>query len=83
VREHIDLPTLEALEAEWDRHPPAHHLVASYLGYKPPAPRGKPHEVTDIAPVLAELGDVPIRKVAPVDTSAFDAQFPPQETANG
>ena len=22
---------------EWGRHPPVHHLVAAYLGYKPPS----------------------------------------------
>ena len=27
---------LAALEAEWKRRPPAHWLVAPYLGYKPP-----------------------------------------------
>lgn len=36
MRSHVDLPTLVALQAEWQDHPPVHHLVAAYLGYKPP-----------------------------------------------
>lgn len=36
VRDQLDLPTLDALQAEWQHHPPVHHLVAAYLDYKPP-----------------------------------------------
>lgn len=32
----MDLPTLDALEREWATHPPVHHLVGAYLGYKAP-----------------------------------------------
>lgn len=28
---------MRLLQKEWERHPPADWLVASYLGYKPPA----------------------------------------------
>lgn len=34
MREHVDLPTLDACEREWRQHPPVHHLVASFLGYE-------------------------------------------------
>ncbi len=77
---------LEALEAEWDRHPPVHHLVAAYLDYKPRnASSSGSHAVTDIEPLLSELGNLPIRQVQAIDTSAFDAAFPqaPQETQDG
>ena len=72
VREHIDLPTLDALRAEWALHPPVHHLVAAYLGHKPSV-QAPAHAVVDIEDLLPELGHVPIRHVAPLDTSAFDA----------
>ena len=52
-----------------------HSLVAAYLGYKPAAQTSAPTAVTDIDDLLPELGNVPIRHVAPLDTSAFDAQF--------
>lgn len=76
MRNHVDLPTVDAMTLEWQRHPPVHHLVASYLGYKAPAERSTgAAEVTDIDDLLPNLGNVPIRQVAPLDTSAFDAQF--------
>lgn len=37
IRAHLDLPTLEALEAEWRAHPPTHRLVAAFLNYEPAA----------------------------------------------
>lgn len=73
MREHVDLPTVAALDEEWRLHPPVHHLVAAYLDYKPRANRPATQADTDIGPLLAEMGDVPIRKVMPIDTSAFDA----------
>jgi hypothetical protein len=36
IRAEVDLPLLQALQAEWRLHPPVHHLVAAYLGYEPP-----------------------------------------------
>lgn len=49
-----------------------HHLVATYLGYK--GASGEPVKtVTDAEDFLTELGNVPVRTVAPLDTSAFDA----------
>jgi hypothetical protein len=47
-------------------------LVAAYLDYKPAAPVSA-QAVTDIEDLLPTLGNVPIRHVAPLDTSAFDA----------
>jgi hypothetical protein len=72
VRTHVDLPTVDALEAEWARHPPVHHLVAAYLGYKAPVQTAA-HTVTDIDDMLPALGHVPIRTMPPMDTAAFDA----------
>lgn len=37
IRDHLDLPTLSALEDEWRMRPPAHQLIAAYLGYEAPA----------------------------------------------
>lgn len=76
MREHVDLPTVDALKAEWDRHPPVHHLVAAYLGYKPSAQQTSVRaEPVDIEDFLNALGNVPIRKVARLDTTAFDAEM--------
>jgi hypothetical protein len=72
VREHVDLPTVDALQEEWRLHPPVHHLVAAYLDYKPRDMRATPADA-DVTPLLAELGEVPIRQVSPIDTSAYDA----------
>ena len=35
VAENVDLPRLECLSRYWDRFPPVHVLVASYMGIKP------------------------------------------------
>lgn len=88
MREHVDLPRLEALEREWKRHPPVHHLVAAYLGYKPPASAGAKQGLDvseDITPLLGEAGGLPIRTDAPkVDTSAWDALMAQKgESSNG
>src|SRR5205085_12331277 len=40
VREHVDLPTVAALDEEWRLRPPVHLLVAAYLDYKPRDNRG-------------------------------------------
>ena len=42
MREHVDLPTLDALNDEWRQHPPVHHLVAAYLDYQPARQPGAP-----------------------------------------
>ena len=75
MRNHCDIPTLMALQGEWQRHPPVHHLVAAYLGHKPPAARTAQAcaPEADINELIAELGDVPVRKAAPVDSAAFEA----------
>lgn len=49
-----------------------HHLVAGYLQYKPRV-HTPAQAVTDIDDLLPTMGSVPIRKVAALDTSAFDA----------
>lgn len=49
-----------------------HHLVASYLGYKPTV-QTSAQPVTDIDELLPSMGNVPIRQVAALDTAAFDA----------
>jgi hypothetical protein len=33
----LTLPRVEALTAYWQRHPPAHILLAAYVGFKAPA----------------------------------------------
>jgi hypothetical protein len=71
VREHVDLPTVDALDEQWRLHPPVHHLVAAYMDYKPRDARATAADA-DVTPLLAELGEVPIRHVMPIDTSAFD-----------
>jgi hypothetical protein len=75
----VDLPTVDALNAEWRLNPPIHMLVAAYLGYKPPV-QTSAKSVTDIDELIPDFGNVPIRRVAPVDTSAFDAAM--QEKTN-
>ncbi len=35
----MTLPRLAALNAEWRAHPPAHILLAAWLGHKPPGKR--------------------------------------------
>ena len=81
MREHVDLPTVQALQAEWQRHPPVHHLVATYLGYQPPplsrnARTGSATgTVVNVEDFLAEIGDVhiPVRVGRPPDSTDFDA----------
>lgn len=76
MRNHIDLPTLDALQAEWRQHPPVHHLVATYLGYKAPAQASALFEPEpDIEDFARELGGAPVRKASPIDTTAFDAEM--------
>ena len=70
--EHVDLPLVDALNNEWRQNPPVHHLVAAYLGYKPPV-QTSAHTVTDIDDLVPDLGNLPVRNAAPLDTSAFDA----------
>lgn len=75
MRQHVDLPTVDALKAEWARHPPVHHLVAAYLNYKPPAHTSAAgvQSVTDIEGLLGEIGQVPIRAERLPDDAAFEA----------
>lgn len=80
MREHVDLPTVAALDEEWRLHPPVHHLVAAYLDYKPRDNAPPASADADIGPLLAQMGEIPVRTVAPIDTSAFDAQ---QESKHG
>lgn len=62
------------MNAEWRLHPPVHHLVASYLNYKPPSQASaQKTTVTNFEDLMSEIGNVPIRKVEPIDTTAFDA----------
>lgn len=35
ISDHVDLPRLEALNKYWAQFPPAHVLIAAYLGIKP------------------------------------------------
>jgi hypothetical protein len=85
VCEHVDLPTVDALQAEWQRHPPVHHLVAAYLGYKPPAPEQQRQITpeTDVADLARELGGLPVRPAAPIDTTEFDAWLKTREAHHG
>ena len=75
MREHVDLPTLDALQSEWSLHPPVHHLVAAYLGYKPPVQTRAQNTVSDIEDYRQEIGSLEVRKVVATDTTAFDAQM--------
>lgn len=71
MREHVDLPTLSALQAEWRQHPPVHHLVAAYLDYKPPVEiDSREHDEA----MLRMLSMMPVATDAPkLDTSAWDS----------
>lgn len=76
MRNHIDLPTLDALQAEWRQHPPVHHLVAAYLGYKSPVQASALFEAApNIEDFARELGGAPVRTAPPIDTTAFDAEM--------
>jgi hypothetical protein len=74
VREHVDLPTVFALQDEWRLNPPVHHLVASYMQYKPDDP-SQVVQVTDADDLAQALGNLPLRKVDALDTAAFDAEM--------
>ena len=70
----MDLPTLEALNAEWRRHPPVHHLVAAYLDYKPADQPGAPMSKEQEAELQKLVQASPQISGAPaLDTSAWDA----------
>lgn len=73
MRNHIDLPTLDALQAEWRMHPPVHHLVAAYLGYKA-AEHEPAQQVTDIEEFASETGSTSIKNAPAIDTTAFDLE---------
>ena len=75
----MDLPTVYALNEEWRQNPPVHYLVAAYLGYKPHV-QTSAKTVTDIDDLVPDMGNMPIRQVAPLDTAAFDAAM--QEKLN-
>ena len=62
---------LDALNAEWRRHPPVHHLVAAYLDYKPAEQRSA---ASDDAMLKQLVQSMPVTSGAPaLDTSAWDA----------
>ena len=70
MREHVDLPTLEALEQEWLDQPPVHRLVAAYLDYKRPADA---EAATDNS-LLELMSAMPVNPNAPkLDNSAWDS----------
>lgn len=73
MREHVDLPTVTALEEEWLQRPPVHMLVAGYLGYKPRDQSPTVSVDEDATELLAALGEIPIRKAAALDSGAFDS----------
>jgi hypothetical protein len=68
---------LEALEAQWQAHPPVHLLVASFLGHEPPAVQtpaaagddgdGKPAEW------LAGMGGIPASQAVREATTSDEA----------
>lgn len=53
IEEELDLPMLIALNKYWRSHPPAHLLMAAYVGFKAPA-EAREH-VNDPAEVEAFL----------------------------
>lgn len=74
MREHVDLPILEALTHEWAKAPPVHRLVAAYMKYEPPRPAGKPGEVN---PEVRGLLPAATTRLTPIDTSLWDTLQPP------
>lgn len=70
MRNHLDLPALRALQDEWRQHPPVHHLVAAYLGHKPPVQAGTPEHDEGLRQMLALMPAT--GRVAPLDTRAWD-----------
>lgn len=82
MRSHVDLPTLTALQDEWQEHPPVHHLVAAYLGYKPPQDRAAESEQT----LQALMSSLPVNTSAPkLDESAWQQHIAdnPEPIRNG
>lgn len=70
MRSHLDLPSLEALQAEWRQHPPVHHLVAAYLDYKAPAANAQASQ----AELEGLLATVPLSAGAPLlDSAGWDS----------
>ena len=64
---------VDALAAEWRRHPPVHHLVAAYLDHKPPAEPGTVDREKDEA-LQAFMSSMPVNPSAPaLDTSAWES----------
>lgn len=75
MRDHVDLPTLDALNDEWRRHPPVHHLVAAYLDYQPSQQAGAPmtaEQEHQLASLMHGMPTVSGPAFA-LDTSAWDA----------
>lgn len=80
VREHVDLPTLEALEQEWLDQPPVHRLVAAYLDYKRPADA----EAATDSSLLELMSAMPANPSAPrLDNSAWTDFIAAKESLNG
>lgn len=81
MREHVDLPTLEALEQQWLEHPPVHRLVAAYLDYKPPSATA----ATTDSSLLELMSAMPVNPNAPkLDNSAWESfMAQKQESTHG
>jgi hypothetical protein len=81
VRNHVDLPTLQALEDEWLDNPPVHRMVATYLGYERPAEI----EAKNDESLLALMAGMPVNTSAPkLDNSAWETFVATsKETPNG
>lgn len=81
MREHVDLPTLQALEEEWLDHPPVHRLVAAYLDYQRPADL----EAKNEEGLLALMSGLAVDPNAPkLDSSAWSTFVAENgEKANG
>jgi len=80
VRDHVDLPMLQALEDEWLDRPPVHHLVASYLGYERPAQI----EAKNDESLMALMASMPTDANAPkLDNSAWETFVAATEKSNG
>jgi hypothetical protein len=61
---------IEALYEYWRKHPPAHVLVAGYLGYKPPE---KPKSIEELRHTKGE-GQL---SIAELEALGFKLGFPP------
>ena len=66
----LTIPRLKALMRYWGEHPPAHILLAAYIGYKPPAKGGTPvhNEALDAIAATAPVITAPPK----LDTSAWE-----------